>query len=485
MNKAKILLAEDSPAVLEYFRTMLVEEGYDVITAVDGLDAVEKFFRHLPHLVVTDVEMPVMNGYHVCRLIKNEPETSRVPFIMLTSLTEARYKYWGLEVGADRYVLKEEAEEKLLPTVKELLVQESFDPAGVSQVDEQFADSSHILDRLNWMLDNKLFRMTLTNTITGLAFKDVTLNDLAAQILETLLNIVHVQSLAITLLNTEEIRFYVHASEPLTADYIEAFSFYSLEYLEEWSRISLDHSKFDLEYFCDLSDKDEPVFSTESNHNFFRRISDELQMSLHLVPMPGIPIQQESLDLVEFLIDYISITMVHTFMHEKIKSLSVIDSLTRLYNKGHFLTLLNAEYRRSIRHNLDLSLIFLDIDKFKDVNDTYGHLSGDMVLKALAETMLSTIRKSDVAGRYGGEEFVIYLPETKLENAAILADRLRRNVEKRVVPVSKTHSLSVSISLGVAHNGEIDPAEDVEHLLDVADKKLYQAKQEGRNRVVS
>lgn len=482
MKQEKILLIEDSPTVQAYFQSMLEAEGFTVITASDGLEAAEKFFRDVPDAVVSDVEMPVMNGYHICRLLKSEPETRPVPFVMLTSLTEARYKYWGLEVGADQYVLKEEGEEKLIPALRQLLEKRSYDPASIRKLGEMYGNSRHILDRLNRMLDEKLFHMTLTHSITTLAFKDISPNDLVRKILEILLHIVHVESISATILDTDEIRFFAHSLEPLTNEYVLDLSQYSVTYLGEHSSIELDLSKLDLECFTELKQR-ELAFRKEDIHTFFRRISDEVQLGLHLMPVRDHVLQKDSLELVEYLMDILSITIAHSYNQRKIKNLSAIDSLTHLYNRRQFMALLNGEYRRTIRHNLNLSVIFLDIDTFKRVNDTFGHLSGDMVLRALADTIKRTIRTSDVAGRYGGEEFVIYLPETNLQNAAISAERLRKNFEEQNIPIGKSGLAHLTISLGVASIGEVDPADDVDRLIELADKKMYVAKQRGKNRI--
>lgn len=484
MSSHRILLAEDSPTVQAYFQAVLESAGFEVVTAADGLAAAEAFFRTVPDAIVSDVEMPLLNGYHLCRLIKHEPDTRDVPFVLLTSLTEARYKFWGLEVGADRYVLKEEAEEKLIPTLQELFVNPPFNKEAVRRLGHQYGTASNIMGSLNRMLDEKLFYLTLVNSLTSLAFQNLSFNQIVQQVLEKLLHVIHSESVTVVICQAEKIPFFVHSLQSLDTRYIENLILEAAQYLAQKSTFSVDPERVDPEILCAVAEK--PVeFRQDSLRNFFRRISDDVHISFHIMPATGSAFNKESVELVDSLLDFLAITLTHALSQEKIRSLSVIDSLTHLYNRRHFMSLLNSEFRRAVRHNLDLSVIFLDIDRFKSVNDTYGHLSGDLALKALSDTISQTIRTSDVAGRYGGEEFIVYLPETSRSNAAHTAERLRRNFETRPIQVNRHQAIQLTISLGVASTAEIDPGDEIERLIEIADRKMYQAKQQGRNRSVS
>jgi diguanylate cyclase (GGDEF)-like protein len=162
--------------------------------------------------------------------------------------------------------------------------------------------------------------------------------------------------------------------------------------------------------------------------------------------------------------------------------LATTDVLTDLMNRRSFMERGNAEVARARRYRSDLSMLLIDADHFKKVNDTYGHAGGDEVLKALADHARHIVREMDFVGRLGGEEFAICLPETALEGAMIVADRLRERVAVHPVPF-EDKSISVTISLGVAEiaqgDGEVAP------LLQRADMALYEAKAKGRNRVIA
>jgi diguanylate cyclase (GGDEF)-like protein len=167
--------------------------------------------------------------------------------------------------------------------------------------------------------------------------------------------------------------------------------------------------------------------------------------------------------------------------HEEIYRLTIIDALTDTHNKRYFLEFLDRELSRSCRYGRPLSLVMIDIDRFKALNEELGHLGGDFTLLELASRIKGTIRKEELFSRYGGEEFAVVLPETNREGAAALAERLLRVISQEPF-VYEDRSYTVTISAGVATTLGEKPTSPID-LIRVADEKLYQAKREGRNRV--
>ncbi len=171
--------------------------------------------------------------------------------------------------------------------------------------------------------------------------------------------------------------------------------------------------------------------------------------------------------------------------NEKIRRLSITDPLTGCYNRGYLMEFLPSEIKRSIRYSHPLSVIMCDIDHFKDVNDTYGHQAGDMVLKEFVGIIKKQIRDgSDWIARYGGEEFLIVLPETDAYRAGTVAERIRRSIEESLIDAGG-EKIRITASFGVAG---FDPKKKKEVvtsdiLIKKADQMLYEAKKEGRNRV--
>lgn len=168
-------------------------------------------------------------------------------------------------------------------------------------------------------------------------------------------------------------------------------------------------------------------------------------------------------------------------LYQQVLHLSIIDSLTGIYLRRHFLIRCSEEIARAKKYRLSLSLLMLDIDHFKEVNDQYGHLVGDAVLKEIANVIVSNLREIDLPARYGGEEFIIALIDTSKDIAELVAERIRKAIEAMEIR-AYDELIKTTISIGIStFPGDGDSSEG---LIESADRALYQAKQAGRNRVV-
>jgi diguanylate cyclase (GGDEF)-like protein len=165
-------------------------------------------------------------------------------------------------------------------------------------------------------------------------------------------------------------------------------------------------------------------------------------------------------------------------MIERLKKLSIRDPLTELYNSRHFYAQLEDEIRRSERYVHPLSLIFIDIDKFKAVNDTYGHMIGDQALLLIAQKMQTSLRSQDTAYRFAGDEFTIILPETTAENAKFVADRIKAEMEKESLIIRDKEIAIITVSIGIAEYQKNEKKEQFVHRADVT---MYEAKKRGGN----
>lgn len=164
---------------------------------------------------------------------------------------------------------------------------------------------------------------------------------------------------------------------------------------------------------------------------------------------------------------------------DKFEQLAILDSLTELFNKRYFREVLEKEIARAKRYRLQLGLLMIDIDDFKVVNDTFGHLKGDRVLQRLGGLLANSIRRADVAARYGGDEFVIIATQSAKEDAYELGKRLRRLIEQTILLEETSLKATVSIGIGSYPTD----AEEPDQLIELADKMLYEAKRLGKNRV--
>ena len=188
---------------------------------------------------------------------------------------------------------------------------------------------------------------------------------------------------------------------------------------------------------------------------------------------------KKDLDFITSLANQAAIAIDNAKLYE----LATKDGMTKLYIYRHFCTLLENEIRRCARYKRNMSLVMMDIDNFKSINDTYGHLTGDIILKRLASTLQETVRKIDITARYGGEEFVVILPETDKIDACVIAERIRKNISKIQVKINDTETICPTVSMGVAQY--TTDAQEAKELINCADTALYYSKRNGKNMVAA
>ncbi len=191
--------------------------------------------------------------------------------------------------------------------------------------------------------------------------------------------------------------------------------------------------------------------------------------------------KEEDLLVLTTLADYTAIAIENAKFFQKIQELTVTDDLTKLYNSRHLFRFLDYEVERARRYKSDIAMIFLDLDKFKDVNDTHGHLNGSKLLTEVAKLIAGGLRKVDIACRYGGDEFVIVMPQTSKKQAYHAAEKLRANIHENVFLKDEGLNLRMAASFGVASLP--DDAKDALELIQLADKAMYRAKNKSRNAV--
>ena len=242
------------------------------------------------------------------------------------------------------------------------------------------------------------------------------------------------------------------------------------------------------------------LWKIKESVNFFRfsaeidvnRIWDKIcSQTQQMFPIFDIEVDQDEyiqiLDSAKTELSKLSAEMINTYVQQEkeikaLKQLAIRDSMTQLYNHQYFRQLLQSELARAKRYKRPLSLLFGDIDNFKAVNDTYGHLAGDRIIKALATKLKMETRDSDHAVRYGGEEFAVILTETPIEEAKMIAERLRSEIESMVI-TNDDNLISITLSFGIADFTDPELA-DIDELINRADRALYQAKDQGRNKCV-
>jgi two-component system cell cycle response regulator len=447
-------VVDDVPANVKLMEARLSAEYFDVVTALSGQDALSLCERAECDIVLLDVMMPDMDGFEVCRRIKASPSTHHLPVIMVTALDQASDRVRGLEAGADDFLTKPVSDIALLARVRSLV-------------------------RLKMMTDELRMRAVTSREIgienpareaiadTGRGGRILVVEDRKAS---------HERLLAM-LTGDHEVEVEADPSEALFRVAEGGYDLVIVSLgLEEFDALRLCSQVRSLDRTRNL-----PVLAiTEADNNARMLRGLEIGVNDFLIR----PIDKNELlararsqvrkrRYTERLRDNVQMSI----------EMAITDALTGLFNRRYMESHLGTLIEQAASRGKPLAALIIDIDYFKAINDTHGHDAGDDVLRDFALRIKRSIRGIDLACRYGGEEFVVVMPETDLAVAAMVAERLRRRIAAEPFAIAQaSRQIPVTISIGIAGlRGKEDTAGS---LIKRADQALYRAKRDGRNRVV-
>jgi two-component system cell cycle response regulator len=451
---ARVLVVDDILPNVKLLEAKLTSEYYDVITAMNGMQALERAVADTPDIILLDVMMPGMDGFEVCKRLKANPVTSHIPVVMVTALTDSTDKVRGLEAGADDFLSKPVNDVALMARVRSLV-------------------------RLKMTVDEWRARESTATTLGVTSDNVVMLTQ-------------HVEKANILLIEDQAFESQ-KCQEALTRDQHKVFSVTGgMEALERASVtdcdliiVSLNMVKEDGLRLCSHFRSNErtravPILMMGQEEDL-PRVARGLEIGANDYIL-------KPLDRNE-LLARVRTQIRRKRFQEKLKanyevslSMALTDTLTGLYNRRYMNVHLEKLLNQTGDQRKSIAVLIFDLDKFKSVNDTYGHGVGDEVLKGFSDRLKTRMRGFDLLARTGGEEFVAVLVGVTLEKACFIAERLRRVIGRKPMPVS-THEglLTVTTSLGGAYIGT--DVVSVEEALKRADEQLYKAKEGGRDAV--
>lgn len=481
---AHILLADDNRLVVKVNSSILEKEGYRVDVAWDGVEAVSKAYSLLPDLMILDIEMPKIKGYQVCRLLKDDPHTSWIPIIMLTGREQQSDKFWGLKTGADAYITKGFKPETLLQTVAELLEKskEKEQARLAARRRTREVSEDYVIGKVMDLLDSKLYETTILNEIASLSSSLQDYRETVRSVFEIVAKLVNYAIGGLLLFEEDDL--FVYLNREVNGADVDAFitNLFDVAAGYAWTRKDLDAlnlTSFNEELKSEGGGQQEAPWA----YQHIPLTAQKKTIGVLLLGGLATPaFKRDAPSFLNLIQNEVTMLLDNARLYEAAKRLAITDGLTRIYNHRFFQELFEKEYKRSDRYGTVFSLIMLDIDFFKRINDTYGHLYGDEILKEMAELVKGCLRTMDIVARYGGEEFAILLPETNLAEAVQTAERIRRAVESHEFMASRGKGLKVTVSQGVTSY----PSEGIKSRSDIvakADAALYEAKESGRNRV--
>jgi two-component system cell cycle response regulator len=463
----------------------LNNSGYSTITASNGIEAIEKTFRDRPDLIILDVIMPRMNGFQTCRLLKSDPETCHIPVVMLTAKDQTSDKYWGIQTGADFYLSKEFGQATLVATIENLLQKRPRTSHTKSLIRENTLISAvDIVSKVNDLLDKKLFEATVLNEMNSLIEKGIeNYKGVVDVVINTLAKIIDFNVAVIVTIEEQCVECFYKINRTVSRQYLGKLQGYVKAYLKE-NDVYLSSSREMTIYDDDNKIKQSGESAEQVKIGFFDvpvKYANKLGGLIVLANSSTDRIDKKDADFFRTVIKQGYVIIENSWLYNKIKKVAITDSLTGIYNHGFLYERLCEEYARTERHKLPLTFLMIDLDFFKKVNDTHGHLKGDDVLCKLAQIIKKNIRSYDIVGRYGGEEFSVILPEATMKDGAAMAERIRSEVAAYDFG-NGPGAIRCTVSIGASASPCAD-IKNIEDLIRKADQALYKAKDGGRNRV--
>jgi two-component system cell cycle response regulator len=444
----KILIVDDEPMNVKLFKAQLAKEGYDTYGASSGEEALTLVPHLNPDLILLDIMMPGIDGYEVVRRLKRDENCQDIPIILITALDGLSDKVVGLEAGADEFLNKPVNTAELKARVKSLL-------------------------RLKQMQD----QLKRQKSVGGIEVFWEPSGGLEPQ-----LGLPQVLLVEDDEKDSRLIQSYLRG-EPyglkLIASGVEAISWARQEKIDV---ILLDILLPDIDGL--------EVCRYLKEHEETRNIQ-----ILMITAVPDLEVKERGIELGadDYLIKPINIHELRVCLKSLIRKKAYLDNLqanytramhsaitdrlTGLFNQAFFLYFLEKEVQRAIREENSLTVIMIDVDHFKDYNDSKGHLAGDEFLQNLGRLIRQNIREIDLAARYGGDEFAVILPNIQPEQAQAVAERIMNSF---VPPLSGDSGKRITLSLGLATFPR--DSLDSRQLLQCADQALYEAKRMGKNR---
>ncbi len=447
---ASILVVDDIEQNVKLLEAKLLSEYYTVFKAHSGYEALELLQKNKIDVILLDVMMPIMDGFETCKKIKANPDTTHIPVVMVTALSETENRVKGLESGADEFLTKPVNDVALFARIKSLSRMKSVIDelklrnntnmelgADIIKMDDHFNDAKILI------IDDDIVQAKHTISILQNLTKEIIcINDIG-KLTEMPNYVADLVIISCQIENNDPLRISVALRSN------DKFHYSAIILLAEEENMPIVIKGMEIsvnDYFIYPIEANELIARIKAQ---FRRkkYQDNLRNSL-----------QNSVNL------------------------SIKDGLTGIFNRRYFDAHIKQIIQKSNNEKKQLCLIICDIDKFKLVNDTYGHQAGDIVLKTFADIIAQTFRVTDLVSRYGGEEFTVLLENLNMNEVLKVAERLRSKIEETDFIIDDNGTkIRKTLSMGVA---VYKFNESIEDFIERADKNLYQAKDSGRNKVV-
>jgi two-component system cell cycle response regulator len=487
-ERARILVVDDDEGLLKTLAWILKDKGHEVIPVTESVGLLPRLVEERPDLLMLDIMMPKVDGLQVLEQIKTDERWRDLPVLMISSMSPEDGTVRALGLGACDFISKPFRVKELLARVEAHLRtgralrdarREAQEHAAEAKARaEEAAIRAEMVDILHEVTDalnsEEIYHILAQRVAHVLKIAKCSLvipqpGGKVGLIMVASDNPM-LRNLEIQLDGYPEIRLALDSNRSVLIPDVQNDQLYA-EVRERWRR---DGIKVATKSVIAIPFT---LHGSESGVFFLRTMAD------------GVTLTQADVSFAEEVIKTAVNAIEKAYQLETVESdkekyrwLATVDALTGCMNRRAFTERLERELDRVRRYNVKLSVLMIDLDLFKDINDNFGHIVGDSVLRQLGDLLRDEVRSVDLAARYGGEEFVILLPDTDLNGAVVFAERLRKRVEEHNFADSGD-PLRVTVSIGVSAATVDGHVTEPESVIARADEALYRAKNEGRNRV--
>jgi len=479
MEKERIFIVAKDAELVCNISSYLKDLNLSVFWEKDRENALRRLFNEEYDLIFLEEGLAGLKGPEVIQQLQSRGLNGCV--ILMSEEPNVEDVIQALQGGVFDYLVKPFSLERLKQSLKKGLEnRRSF---------MEILALSENLKKINMQLQQKVEELNFLYELSRAIGATLNLEAIEDILSEKLAEIMEYHILGFSHLNDGKVRMRLYSSTSIYDGLKKKVKNETSKRIKDLMGLGISPKKFSVEIRRDniqrnsgYGSKDFKTWVTDSRSSIHTPlIAAEIPLGMMSIWRMGNNFREDQIRLFQTIANQVAMAFKNAHHHRQAEELAIRDSLTNLLNYRAFHTILEKELNRSQRYQTALSLILIDIDYFKEINDTYGHQEGDRILKEFGELLNKSVRKADMVARYGGEEFAIILPETPIPKALSLSERIRKRIEDH--PFFNSDGLKkLTISLGISGTSHTNTMKK-DKLIQLADNALYQAKMRGRNQV--